>query len=826
VLENLTSDVRFAFRWLRRSPGFSAIAILSLAIGVGFNTALFTIVDSILFKPLPVERPGEIVDVYTTSPDGDTYATTSYPDYLDLKAQNHVFGDVVGYSPIIVALSAGDRSRMAIGEVVTGNFFLTLGIPAHIGRLLTPDDDRAAAPRAVVLSYGLWARDYGASPSALGGTIKIHGNSYTIVGVADRAYSGMVPLLSAAMWIPMAFVDDGEPGGMISVVPSPTGRTRLERRGTRWMFLKGRLKSGVTAAQAQADLQVLAAQLATTYPATNRERKVAVVRGVHLHPEADRMLLPIAMGLMLVVGLVLIVACANVASMLLARASGRQKEIAIRLAIGASRRRLIAQLLTESAILAIGGATAGLAFAWVLTQIAMAIRLPVPIPIAFYLHLDLRVLAFTTAVAFAAALVSGLAPALKATRPSLTGELKGDSSAASVGSRRWTLRDGLVAAQIAVTTVLLVTAGLLTRSLIAAQQMGVGFEPRRIAIVSTDVGLIGYDDPRAERLYAQALDRIRALPGVEAAGLAERTPLSINYNRTNIFIDGRHQPDDLKGFVTDATRVAPEYFPALGVSIVQGRNFGAADLPRSPRVAIVNEAFAKRYWPSESAVGKTFRSRAQDGPQYQIVGVCADYKVDSVGEKPTPYVHYAYSQNPSTGEAFVVRARGDASLLLAGIRREVLALEPNTVFFDMQTMTAQVDATLMPARLGAASISVVGVVAMILAAVGLYGVIAYSVARRTREIGIRMALGAKQGAVVALVMKQGLGLTAVGVAIGALLAAGAAKAASGALYQIGFLDPLTWSGAIAVLFATAALANVIPARRAAIVDPSSALRSE
>src|SRR5262249_16083777 len=258
--------VRFALRWLRRSPGFSAIAILSLAIGVGFNTALFTIVDTILFKPLPIERPGEVADVYTTSPDGDLYATTSYPDYLDLKSQNHVFRGLVGYSPLMVAISGGDQSRMAVGEVVTGNFFQALGIRPHVGRLLTPEDDRPSAARAVVLSYGVWARDYGASASALGNTIKIHGNPYTIVGVADRSYRGMVPMVSSALWIPMTFVDDGEPGGIISVVPSPTGYTRLERRGTRWIFLKGRLKSGATAQQAQADLQVIAQQLEAAYP--------------------------------------------------------------------------------------------------------------------------------------------------------------------------------------------------------------------------------------------------------------------------------------------------------------------------------------------------------------------------------------------------------------------------------------------------------------------------------------------------------------------------------------------------------------------------------
>ncbi len=441
-------------------------------------------------------------------------------------------------------------------------------------------------------------------------------------------------------------------------------------------------------------------------------------------------------------------------------------------------------------------------------------------------QIDGRVLLFTTGVTLVAAVIAGLAPALKATRPNLVNELKGDTAAASVGTRRWTLRDGLVSAQIAVTMVLLVTSGLLTRSLIAAQQIGIGFQPQHIAIMSTELGLIGYDDARADRLFAQLLDRIRAMPGVEGAAIAERTPFSINYNRNNIFIPGRHQPGDLKGYVTDATRVAPEYFPTLGVPIVQGRNFSATDKKDSPRVAIVNEAFARKYWPNESAVGKVFHNRSLDGPRFEIVGVCADYKVSTVGEKPTPYIHYAYSQNPTPGEAIMARGRGDAGALLAAMRRELAALEPNAVLLDDQTMDAQVDMTLMPARMGAISISGVGVVAMMLAAIGLYGVIAYSVSRRTREIGIRMALGAKRSMVVGLVMKQGLALTGVGVVVGALLSAGAAKAVSGALYGISPADPVTWVGAIVTLFAVASLANAIPARRAAVVDPSRALRSE
>ncbi|HEX7136822.1 MAG TPA: ADOP family duplicated permease, partial [Vicinamibacterales bacterium] len=614
MLENLITDVRYALRWLRRSPGFTAVAILSLAIGIGFNTALFTLVDAVVFRPLPVAQPDRLAEIYTTSPDGDTYATSSYPDYLDFKAQSHVFSDIIGYSPIIAAVSAGDRSRMALGEVVTGNYFQVLGLRARLGRTLMPEDDRAGAARAVLLSYALWARDYGSNPGIVGQTIRIHNQPYTIVGVAEKSYTGMVPMLSAALWIPLAYVDDGEPGGIISIVPSPTGNTRLERRGTRWMFLKGRLKDSATIAQAQADLQVVAGQLMTAYPATNKDRKVAVIPRVHIHPDADRMLLPIALGLMVVVGLVLLVACANVASMLLARASGRQKEVGIRLAIGASRGRLTAQLLTESVVMALIGASAGIGLAWALMQLALAIKLPVPIPLAFALQIDARVLVFTIVVTLIASIIAGLAPALKATRPDLVRELRGDSPAASVGSRRWTMRDGLVVVQIAVTMVLLIASGLLTRSLLAAQKIGLGFEPQGIAILSTELGLIGYDDARGSRLFDQAAERVRAISGVEAAAIAERTPFSINYNRNNIFIPGRHQPGDLKGFLADSTRVSPEYFSTLAVPIVQGRNFTPADTPKSPRVAIVSETFARKFWPNENVIGKLFHVRSLDGP--------------------------------------------------------------------------------------------------------------------------------------------------------------------------------------------------------------------
>ena len=827
MLENLFADVRFALRWLRRSPAFTLIAIASLAIGIGFNTALFTLVDTLVFRPLPVDHVDRLVDVFTSGSDSDQYSTSSYPDFLDYKSQNQVFSDMLAYSPAFGAVKLTDRSRLAIGETVSGNYFQLLGVKAAAGRTLLPDDDKAGAPRAAVISYRLWNREYGASAAAVGQSIRIHGQPYTIVGVAPKTFTGMVPLLAPEIWTPMAYVDEVEPGGMISVVPSPTGNTRLERRGTRWMFVKGRLKPEATYDTAAANMRLIGQRLQTAYDATNKRFEVSTLptKDVHIHPVADRALKPIALALMLVVGLVLVIACANVASMLLARASGRQKEIGIRLAIGASRRRLVQQLLVESIVLASLGAMAGVGLAWLLTQMAMSVSLPIPIPVSFALRIDARVLLFTAGVTMLAAVVAGLAPALKATRPNLVNELKNEVSATQAGGRRWTLRDGLVATQIAVTTVLLVAAGLLTRSLMAAQHVGIGFQTGGLAIVSTEMNMLGYDETRAKTFYDRALEHVRAIPGVESAALAERLPFSINYNRSSIYLPDRQGPDD-KSLEIDSARVSSEYFLTLGIPLVQGRNFTATDTPKSPGVVIINETMARKYWPNQNAIGKHLRLTTFNGRELEVVGISADYKVSTVGETSTPYLHVAVSQRPDSGEEIVARTRGDAGALLSAMRREILALEPNVIFLDNQTMDAQVAATLLPAKAGAISVSAVGVVAMLLASIGLYGVIAYSVSRRTREIGIRMALGAQPSAVVGLVMKQGLGIAAVGVGIGALLALGAAKAVTGALYGISFVDPLAWGAAIGSLLLVTALANLIPARRASIVDPSSALRSE
>jgi predicted permease len=589
------------------------------------------------------------------------------------------------------------------------------------------------------------------------------------------------------------------------------------------LFIKGRLKDGETAARAEANLQVIMAQLAAAYPKTNANRPIAAVANVRIHPDADRLLRPVAAGLMIAIGLVLLVACANVTNMLLARASGRQKEIGIRVAIGASRSRLMRQLLTESIVLAALGAFAGITFAALAIQVIAALPLPIPVPVALSLHIDGRVMWFTTLVATAAGLFAGLAPALRATRVNLVSDLKGEATVTKAG-RRWTLRDGLVILQTAVTMVLLVAAGLLTRSIFHAQQVDLGFRTEGAVALSTELSLIGYDEARASRLFVRAAERVGAIPGVSSVSRAVRQPLAINYNRNTIYFP-EHAVPGARGTSIAATWVDDKYFATLGVPLLRGRNFTTAETPKSAKVAIVNEAFVHRYWPGQDGLGRHFRTRGLDGPEFEVVGIVGDYKVETVGENPTPYIHYALGQQPATGEVLIARTSTDPAALLTAMRREILSLEPNAIFLDSQTLDAQVAASLLPARLAAQTIGLVGIVATLLAAVGLYGVIAYAVGRRTREIGIRMALGAAPGHVLRMVMGQGLGIAAAGVGIGVLLSWIAARAISSALYGVSAADPAAWLSAAAVLLSSAAIANYLPARRAARVDPSTALRT-
>jgi predicted permease len=828
-MDTLLKDVRYALRWMAGSPGFTLVAVLSLGLGVGVNTAMFSLVDALLFRPLPVADPGSLVDVFTTGGDGDDYATSSYADFEDLRAQNRVFSEVMGYSPMMAPLSLGDRSRIALGQVVTSNHFTMLGVQPAAGRLLVPADDAPGAARVVVIAHRMWRREFGGDPAIAGKSITLRGLPYTIAGVAPAAFTGVVPLLTPELWLPIAHVEEVEPAGITDTVPSPLGRTRLERRGMRWMFIKGRLRPGVTAAQADADVAVIGAQLAAAHPATNEHRRMAAMPTADVRllvPQAGGVLSTGAAALMAVVGLVLLIACANVAGMLLARASARRREIGVRLAIGASRARLMQQLLVEGLVLGVFGAVAAAACAWALVRALVGVPLPLPVDVALDLRVDWRVLTFAIAVAGGTGLLAGLLPALRASAPALVADLRGDAPAARVGGRRWSLRDALVISQVALTAVLLVVAGLLLRSLGASQQADVGFDPRGLAAVAFDTDMVRYTPERGVEFWRQALARVSTLPGVSSAGVVSPTlPFTFNFNQQELRVDNRTYSEGERGEIIENVAVSPDYLPTLGVPVLEGRGIDASDLPGSPAVAVINQTMAREYWPGESAVGHTLQA-VNPARTIRIVGVSRDHKRHGVLETPSPFVYYAAAQRPTRYNFLLARTAGDAATLLQAMRRELLAMEPGLVFMAGNTMDENLGMSLMPARVGALLAAAFGGLGTLLAATGLYGVIAFSVARRTREIGVRMALGAPPAGVLGLVMRQGLSIVIAGLLAGGALAAAAATALRGVLYGVEPFDHVAWGSAAAAMVIAAGLANFVPARRAMRIDPVRALRAE
>ena len=629
----------------------------------------------------------------------------------------------------------------------------------------------------------------------------------------------------------MIHVEEVEPAGIVDSVPSPIGTTRLERRGMRWMFIKGRLKAGVSASQAHANVALIGTQLAAANPMTNKDRNIAAIPTEDVRmfvPQAGGALSIGAAGLMAIVGLVLLIACANVAGMLLARASARRREISVRLAIGASRARLIQQLLVEGLLLGTLGAVAAVAFAWALVRMLVGVQLPLPFDLAVDLRVDWRVMTFAVVVAAATGLLSGLLPAFKASSPNLTADLRGDSPAGKVAGRRWSLRDALVVSQVALTAVLLVVAGLLLRSLGASQIADVGFEIKGLAAVALDTDMVRYTPERSQEFWRQAQARIKALPGVSSVGLISPTlPFTFNFNQQELRIDNRTYSEGQRGEIIENVSISSDYLATLGVPVIDGRGIDATDIFGGPDVAVINETMARKFWPDESAVGHTFQTVNPTRTRtFRVVGVARDHKRHGVLEQPSPFVYYAAAQRPGQYNFLLARTHGDAATLLNGMRRELLAMEPSLVFMVSSTMEQNLGNSLMPARVGALLATAFGGLGTLLAAIGLYGVIAFSVARRTREIGVRMALGANRAVVLAMVMRQGLTIVAIGLGFGALLAAVAAFGLRQLLYGVPPLDPIAWAAALSAVLVAAALANFVPARRAMRIDPMAALRSE
>ena len=824
LVDHLLRDVRFAVRALAGTPGFTGIAILTLALGIGVNSVLFTFVNAALFRPLPVDRPDELVDVYTSRIAGDAGGPNSYPDYLDMRtAAADLFAGSFGYAPALAPLAIGARARLVLGEAVTGEYFRTLGVRPAIGRGLEPVDDRPGADRVVVVSHAFWQRELGGRQDALGATIRLRDDSYTVVGVAPEGFRGMVPLLEPQFWKAMAWLAEGEAIGVIEMVPSPGSRT-LERRGTRWMYMRARLVPGETVERVQSVVQTAMERLARQHPSTNGSRRATVFRtsDVRILPGPDAFVRLGAVGLTSAGGLILLVVCANVSGMLLVRAAGRQREISLRLALGASHSRLVQQVLVESLLLSVAGAAAGGWIAWIVARSAKPVSGLLPFPVGMQLSIDARVVAFTAAVATLAAVASALLPAWQATRVSPADRLKGNDSTGRLAFHRWTVGDGLAILQVAATVVLVLAAALVGRGLATAHRTDPGFQIAGLAAVNP--WLVGYDNRRSWEFYDRALSRVRALPGVEAAALASRLPMEVSWSNPPIFVPGAHTDQD-QAVATETTVISAGYFETLGVGLVDGRDFRQADTPDTPRVAIVSAAMARRYW-RNGAIGQRFRILAWGGPEYQVVGVSADYKVRTIGEPPTPYVHLAASQGPSPPGMIVARTRGDEGALNRSIQRELLAMEPDLILADRGTVAEQVTALLLPVEAAVRLLAVGASVATFLALIGLYGVVASAAARRRHEIGVRLALGAGPGQIRRMVLGRGLLVAAAGVVVGALPALGVARLAAALVYGVAPLDPLVWIAAIAVILGLACLANDVPARRASRVEPTTALRTE
>jgi predicted permease len=825
-METLLQDIRYALRGLRRSPAFTFVALITLALGIGVNASIFSVVNAILFRPLPVERPAELVDIYGGAATSSRHDTHSYLNYVDYRANTKTLSGLTGYSNFFANLSIQGSSEIVIGELVTDNYFQTLGVRPVIGRAFSTEDYVAegASPFAVI-SYRFWQSRFGASPSVIGKTFRLNGTTYSIIGVAPATFGGMVPAATAQMWIPTTMAEKVEPMGNQRTFAKSPGTTRMEQRGRGWLWMKGRLRPGADVAQVRAEFDGMARQLAATYPAINGQERVTVFRStdVRINPDVDGVLLGAGLVLVAAVGLVLIVACANLANLMLARAAGRRREVAIRLALGAARGRLVRQLLTESVVLALAGGAIALPMAAGLSRLVANVDYPLPIDIGLNVSPDWRVLLFTFAAAVLTGAVFGLIPALQASRPELVPALKQAGSGSSLRRRRVELRDALVVVQMAVSLVLVVMGALMVRSLSVASRVDLGYDGEHVAVLAMALEMTGYNQERGGQFFETARQRLESMPQVQSVSLASRSPLALNNNGFGLFIDGQQRSAEDKPFDTEGAFVDQSYFDALGLTLLSGRAIEVADRTEARRVAVVTKAMAQKHWPGQDAVGKEFRT-GWGGEPVRIIGVVADYKVMTPGELPRPYIHLPFKTQETYAE-LIVRTVPPAHGLVQPLERELRALDPNLVFLHTGTLRASADTRLFPVRAGAVLIGVFGLLALMVAAVGLYGVIAYSVSRRVREIGIRKALGAQPIALVKMVLGEGMALVAVGGAIGAVLAALGARVLSSVLFVPPF-DAISFGLAFAVLAVVALLANVVPARRASRVDPVVALRQE
>jgi predicted permease len=816
-MEQVVNNVRYSVRRLAKSPLFTLVAIVSLGLGIGANTAMFSLVNAVIIRETPFEDVETLVDVYLAQ-EGFSHGTLSYPDYEDaIEATDGVFAGISGSQLTMLQTDLDGGVETLPAESVTGNYFSLVGVQPAVGRLFTDEDHVApGAHPVVVLGHGYWQRRYAGDPGVVGSEMRISGRPFTIIGVAPESYSGNLRGIVPEVFVPI-MMHDGLQG---------SGASILEARGNQSLFGKARLAPGVTLAQAKGVMDRLSQTLRDEYPQYWQSTKAFVLvptADVIMNPMVDRVLVPAAGMIMAVVGLVLLIACANLASFLLARAADRRKEIAVRLAMGASRRTLMGQLLTETMLLSLLGGLAGVAIAGQSLRLLVSADLPLPLPITLDLSLDTTVLTFSILVTLAAGVLFGLAPAIQGTNPDVAPTLR-DETAGGGRARGTALRNLLVSGQVAVSVVLLVGAGLFLRSLGASSQIDAGFGDHPTGVLQILTPVDRYTEEESQDFYRRLEDRIAALPGVEAVGRAGNLHLNqLSTQTARLNVDGIDPPAGRDFHRVDWASIDEGFLEAAGIPLVEGRNVARSDEPGGEAVAVVNRTFARHFFPDGSPLGRIIRLNEEE---VQVVGVTRDTKVRQLGEQPRPFVYVSVRQSFDPFSFVLARTTGDAGALALDMFAAARALDPEIMVFETTTVERHLSIMLVARELGAAVVAGFAALALLLAGLGLYGVVSYAVSRRVHEVGIRLSLGAEAGEVVWMLTRGGLRLVAVGGVVGLVLAAALSQLLSRLLYGVPPLDPLTFMGVPLVLGAVAVFASWIPARRASRIDPVTALRSE
>jgi putative ABC transport system permease protein len=806
---------------LAKAPGTTIVAVLALALGIGANTAIFSGVSAFIFRPLPVSAPEQLVRTFEVTDDRGMADDLSYPDFADYRDQNTVFEGMVAETITQVAITAQNQNDVIWGQVVSGNYFDVLGVKPILGRTFTPDEDKSpGAVAVVVLSHSLWERRFASDTNLVGKTVELNGRVYNVIGIAPPTFKGTKFGLSLDFWAPMMMAEE--------LQRSPT---LLSERSSHWMNVFARLKPGVSRAQAAEAMSGIAQRLNQTYPNERASTTRVALKTEQDGRWGDAAVVMKSAGAiaMAIVGLILLIACANVANLLLARAASRRKEIGVRLALGASRARLIRQLLTEGLLLSVLGGGFGLLLAYWVTGLMQGFIPILPYNMATdFFALDARALWFTLVVSLLTGVVFGLAPAWHASNPDIVPVLKGDAHASETGKRlRFTLRNSLVVAQVALSLVVLVCGGLFIKSFRNAQQMDPGFTTKGVLLVSLNPQFVGYDEEQTKNFFRQVVEHASGLPGVQAASVARLVPLGDSSNSNGpILKEGETLAPGSAGRNIMNNVVSPGHFRTLQIPLISGRDFDERDRKGAQRVIIVNERMAQLLWPGEVAVGKRIFIGADSREAIEVVGVAKTGKYRGLAEDPKPYYYSPMAQRGASAMTLIVRTTNDPRSLVSAIRKEVQTLDARMPLSSVKTMTEHMSWPLWAPNMAATLALAFGLVALLLSAVGLYSVMAYVVSQRTREIGIRMALGAKRGDVLKLITTQGMRLAIVGVAIGFALSLALALGLKSVLIGVSAYDVTTFVVVPLLLAAVAFIACLVPARKATKVSPLVALRYE